>query len=128
MNRRSFFQVAALTVGALVGYSALARAEERRRGGDAGAGAGAATLVDPKDQAAKAVNYVHNNSEIKDAKLTAERTGVKFKDQKCNGCAFYQKDKEASVGGKKAAPCLMPFATGKVVSADGWCTSWAKKA
>ena len=128
MNRRSFFKAAFLTVGALAGYSAVANAEERRRGTKpASGGAAAATLVDPNDSAAKGVNYVSKNSDMKDAKLQTERSGVKFKDQKCSNCAFYAKDKETTVSGKKAAPCQMPFATNKVVAADGWCTSWAKK-
>lgn len=130
MNRRTFLQTTLLTVGAVVGYSALARAEERRRGGSSGAAAGAAAaaaLVSPQDSAAKGVSYVEVNTAIKDAKLQTERSGVKFKDQHCKSCAFYQKDKETTVGGKKAAPCQMPFATGKYVAAEGWCTSWAKK-
>lgn len=127
MNRRSFFKAAFITVGALAGYSAIANAEERRRGAKPAAGAGAATLVDPKDSAAKGVNYVNKTADIKDANLQKERSGVKFKDQKCSNCVFYVKDKETTVSGKKAAPCQMPFAANKVVAADGWCTSWAKK-
>ena len=73
------------------------------------------------------MNYVHNSKSIKDAKLQTDRAGVKFKDQTCKNCAFYVKDKEANVGGKKAGPCQMPFAVGKFVAAEGWCSSWAKK-
>lgn len=131
MNRRTFFQATLLTVGAVVGYSALARAEERRRGGSpsgaAAGAAGAAALVSPQDAAAKGVNYVELNTNMKDVKLQTDRSGVKFKDQHCKACAFYQKDKETKVSGKTAAPCQMPFATGKYVSSEGWCTSWAKK-
>ena len=128
MNRRTFFQAAMVTVGAVVGYSVLAKAEGRGGGSAAPAAGAAPVLVDPKDAAAKAVNYVSKSTDQKDAKLTVERTGVKFKDQSCKACAFYVKDKETTVGGKKCAPCQMPFAIGKNVSADGWCTSWAKKA
>ena len=129
MKRRAFIQGALATAGLVSVFSNLANAEERRRGGaPAAAAAGGATLVDPKDPAAKAVSYVHKNSEIKDKALMVERTGVKFKDQKCSACTFYQKDKEATVSGKKAAPCIMPFANGKSVSAEGWCSSWAKRA
>ncbi len=127
MNRRSFFQTSLVAIGALSLFNSFAQAEERRRGGGAAAAAGP-VLVDPKDPAAKAVNYVHNTSEIKDKALQTERTGVKFSEQHCSGCSFYQKDKEASVAGKKAAPCQMPFANGKYVVEKGWCTSWAKKA
>ena len=126
MNRRSFLQAALLSISAL-GFFSWAQAEERRRGGGAAAAGAAPQLVDPKDPAAKAVSYVHDNSEIKDKALQAERSGVKFKDQHCVGCVFYEKAKEATVGGKKAAPCQMPFAAGKVVSEKGWCSTWAKK-
>lgn len=126
MNRRNFFKAALITVGAVVGYSAIANAE-RKRGAKPGAAGAAATLVDPKDTAAKAVSYVHKTSDIKDVKLQTERAGVKFKDQNCSNCVFYTKDKETTVSGKKAAPCQMPFAANKVVTAEGWCTSWAKK-
>jgi hypothetical protein len=131
MNRRSFFQITMATAAALVGYSVLANAEERRRGGAApvgGAASGAPQMVDPKDPAAKAVNYVTLNTQIKDKNLQTERSGVKFKDQQCKGCAFYVKDKEATAGGKKSAPCQMPFAGGKNVASTGWCSSWAKRA
>lgn len=129
MNRRNFFKAALLTTGAIIGYSTLAGAEERRRGARPSAGGGAAAvLVDPKDPAAKAVSYVHKTSDIKDAKLKNDRAGVKFADQKCSNCAFYLKDKETTVAGKKASGCQMPFATNKAVAAEGWCTSWAKKA
>lgn len=126
MNRRSFFQTALTAFGALTVLSITANSEERRRGGGAAAGAGP-TLVSPNDPAAKGVNYVENLAQIKDAKLQTERSGVKFKDQHCKACAFYVKDKEANVSGKKAAPCQMPFAANKAVVAEGWCTSWAKK-
>lgn len=127
MNRRTFIQTSALTLGALTILPAIASAEERRRGGG-GAASTALVLVDPKDSAAKAVNYVHSNKDIKDATLKVERSGVKFEAQNCSGCAFYTLDKQTTVGGKKAAPCQMPFAAGKVVASTGWCTTWAKKA
>ena len=126
MNRRSFLQSVVFTAGA-IGFLSTLQAEERRRGGGAAAATGP-VLVDPKDAAAKAVNYVHENSEIKDKALQADRGGVKFKDQHCSGCSFYEIAKETSLGGKKVAPCQMPFASGKVVREKGWCTTWAKKA
>lgn len=125
MNRRSFFQTTLLTIGAL-GFFSWAQAEEKRRGG--GTAAAVAKLVDPKDPAAKAVNYVHDVNDIKDKALQLDRGGVKFKDQHCVGCAFYEKAKETTLDGKKVAPCQMPFAAGKVVAEKGWCTTWAKKA
>ena len=126
MNRRSFIQTSALTLGVLTILPAIVSAEERRRGG--AAPAAALALVDPKDSAAKAVNYVHSNKDIKDATLKVDRAGVKFEAQNCSNCTFYSLDKQTTVGGKKAAPCQMPFAAGKVVEATGWCSTWAKKA
>ena len=128
MNRRSFLQSAFALTGLVTVLPALLSAEERRRGGAAGASGSAPVLVDPNDPAAKAVNYVHNNKDIKDAALKTERSGVKFQNQLCKGCAFYTLDKETTVAGKKAAPCQMPFAAGKSVAAAGWCSSWAKRA
>jgi len=124
MNRRSFFQTFGAVLGAATILPLLARAEGRRGGSTAAAGA--AKLVDPKDPQAKAVNYVHVNTEVKDKALTADRSGVKHKDQKCKNCVFYN-GAEVTVDGKKAASCQMPFASGKVVAAEGWCSSWAKK-
>ncbi len=125
MNRRSFLQSVLFIAGA-VGFLSQLQAEERRRGGSAAAAG--PVLVDPKDPAAKAVSYVENKSEIKDKSLQTERNGVKFNDQHCKGCSFYEKAKEATVAGKKAAPCQMPFASGKCVVEKGWCTTWAKRA
>ena len=127
MNRRSFFGSLATATGVALILPLIAKAERKRGGGTAAAGA-ALKLVDPKDGQAKSVNYVHNHSEIKDKALMTDRAGVKFADQKCHGCVFYQADKEATIDGKKAAPCQMPFATGKAVASEGWCSSWAKKA
>lgn len=129
-TRREFFQTAAALVGTSVLIPILAKAEGRRGGGSPAAGSaagGALKLVDPNDPQAKAVNYVINNSSIKDKSLQTERNGVKFKEQKCSGCTFYSADKEATVEGKKAAPCQLPFAGGKAVVAAGWCTTWAKR-
>ncbi len=128
MNRRSFFQSALTTIGAVTVFSSLVQAEERRRGGGTATTSAAPQLVDPKDPAAKAVNYVQNNSEIKDKNLQTDRQGVKFKEQKCSACQFYTKDKEGKVAGKTAAPCQMPFAAGHLVVSAGWCSSWAKRA
>lgn len=126
MNRRSFFQ----SVGAFIGAAALlpivARAEGRRGGGSAAAAG--PQLVDPTNAQAKSVNYVEVHTLIKDKSLMGTRSGVEFKNQKCKGCAFYDASKETTVSGKKAAPCQMPFASGKAVVAEGWCSSWAKKA
>ncbi|MBC7740599.1 MAG: high-potential iron-sulfur protein [Bdellovibrionaceae bacterium] len=128
MNRRTFFQSVIATVGAVTVFSSLVEAEERRRGGGTPAASAAPQLVDPKDPAAKAVSYVQKNTEIKDKNLQTDRQGVKFANQKCNGCQFYPKDKEATVAGKKAAPCQLPFAAGRSVVSEGWCSSWAKRA
>ena len=126
MNRRSFFQSMATAIGAIALLPIAARAEGRR-GGGAAAAAGP-QLVDPKDRQALSVNYVELNTSLKDKALQNARAGVAFKDQKCKGCAFYETGKETTAAGKKVAPCQMPFTGGKMVTAEGWCSSWAKKA
>jgi hypothetical protein len=128
MNRRTFFQSVATFIGAAALLPVIARAEGRRGGGSTTGATAGAQLLDPNDRNAKSVNYVDLNSKIKDKALMTERSGVKFQDQKCKSCAFYVADKEVTASGKKAAPCQLPFATGKVVAADGWCSTWAKKA
>ena len=125
MNRRSFFQSVGTLIGAAALLPVIARAEGRRGGGSAAAGP---QLVDPANPQAKSVNYVEVNTQIKDKTLMVARGGVDFKNQHCKSCAFYDASKQATVNGKKAAPCQMPFAAGKAVSAEGWCSSWAKKA
>lgn len=126
MNRRAFFQSVGAFIGAAALLPAIARAEGRR-GGSAAKGSGP-QLVNPADSTAKSVNYVEINTAIKDKNLMAARSGVEFKNQKCKNCAFYDVSKETTANGKKAGPCQMPFASGKVVTAEGWCSSWAKKA
>ena len=125
MDRPNFFQSIVVLMAGAVTFPYLAKAEERRRG--SAKSNAKPEMVSVSDAAAKAVNYVEKNTDIKDTKLQTDRAGIKFKDQKCYACAFYMKDKEATVNGKKAGGCQMPFAAGKLVTADGWCSSWAKK-
>jgi hypothetical protein len=126
MNRRQLLTSFVTLTGIAAILPTIARAE-RKRGGDA-AGSAGPILVDAKDPQAKAVNYGAQHKDIADKSVQTERAGVKWADQKCLGCAFYDKTKEVSVGGVKAGPCSMPFAAGKVVAQGGWCSSWAKKA
>ncbi|MBC7754168.1 MAG: high-potential iron-sulfur protein [Moraxellaceae bacterium] len=125
MNRRSFIQTALTITGALAFLPLIAKSEERRRGGGAAAAAGL-VLIDPKDSQAKALNYAHEHKDITDKTLQSERSGVKWTDQKCQGCNFYVKEKEGKASGKTAAPCQL--LANKAVAATGWCSSWAKKA
>lgn len=131
MNRRHFFQNivagAGLVTLASLFKSEIAFAEERRRGGGAAAAATPA-LVDPKDPNAKAVNYVHKHADIKDKAIQLDRQGVKWADQKCKGCSFFVANGDKKVGGFTTGGCTMPFAKDKLVAADGWCATWAKKA
>jgi hypothetical protein len=126
MNRRSFIQTALTITGAIALLPVMARSEERRRGGGTTPAAAAGlVLIDPKDPQAKALSYVHDHKDIKDKALQTERNGVKWADQKCQNCNFYQKDKEGKASGKTAAPCQL--LANKAVTAAGWCTTWAKK-
>lgn len=109
MNRRHFIQTVAGFSGlALLKPKSLkeifpsAHAEEKRRGSTTAAPAGGGKdtdlpLVEPGKDLAATVNYFHKGSEVKDAKLKAERQGVPFAKQDCAGCSFY-----ASVGKKGA--------------------------
>ncbi len=125
MNRRHFLQSIVAGAGALILLPKLAQAERRRGGGAAAASAGL-SLIDPKDPQAKALNYAVEHKDIKDKALQTDRSGVKWTDQKCLNCQFYDKTKETTISGKKAGPCqLFP---GKAVVQAGWCTSWAKHA
>ena len=130
MNRRDFFQLfiggaGLLTLATTLKPSQL-KAEERRRSG--GAAAAGPVLVDPAAPAAKQVNYVHKHSDMKDKALKVERSGVKWDDQKCTNCSFYQKrDKDNKIGAMAVGGCSMPFASGKVIADAGWCMTWAKK-
>ena len=130
MNRRNFFQLfiggAGLVALATTLKPLQATAEERRRGG--GAAAAGPVLVDPNSAEAKQVNYIHEHKDLKDKSVMKDTQGVKWADQKCEGCSFYEKrDKDNKVGARSVGGCKMPFATGKVVASTGWCTTWAKK-
>lgn len=126
MNRRSFIQQTLALTGIIALLPEFLQAEERRRGGGtATAAAPALVLADPKGAQEMALTYSVTHADVKDKALQTDKSGVKFADQKCQNCAFYVKEKEATVGGKKAAPCqLIP---GKAVLPAAWCTSWAKR-
>ena len=131
MNRRDFFQVfiggASLLTLATTLKSNTANAEERRRGGGAAAD-GKPVLVDPASPTAKQVNYAHKHSDVTDKTVQLDRQGVKWADQKCLNCNFYQvRAKDNKIGAMTVGGCTMPFAAGKVVAEAGWCNTWAKK-
>ena len=131
MNRRDFFQLFIGGAGLAALVSTLkpsqANSQERRRGGGAAAAAGP-VLVDPKAADAKQVHYVHKHSDHKDKSVQLDRQGVKWADQNCKNCSFYQKrDKDNKASGMTVGGCAMPFAAGKVVAENGWCMTWAKK-
>ncbi len=124
MNRRDFIQRTFLFTGLAAVIPAIALAERRRGGAAPAAATAGLALISPSDPMAKALNYVEKHSDIKDKNLKTEKNGIKFENQKCDGCAFYTKAKEATVSGKKAAPCQL--LQNKGVVASGWCSSWAK--
>lgn len=70
-----------------------------------------APLVSADDPTAKALKYVSDVSQTKDAKPGS----------KCATCQLYQ-----GTAGSAQGPCLL--FPGKAVRADGWCASWTKKA
>lgn len=124
MNRRNFLKQVVTLAGVATVFPLISKAGERKSG--TAAVAGGLALVDVKDAQAAALNYVHDVKDVKNKSLQTERSGVKWGAQKCQGCSFYDTTKESTIGGKKAGPCqLFP---GKAVAANGWCSSWAKKA
>lgn len=110
MNRRSFFQTALTAIGAVAILPVIAKAQ-KTRGGGAPAGGTGPVMADPNGQQEKAIKYI-----VKSDK----------KDQTCANCVLYNMDnKETTHAGKKIGSCtLIP---GKMVHAEGWCQSWAKK-
>jgi len=70
-----------------------------------------APLVSSDDPTAKALKYVSDVTQSKDAKPGS----------KCATCQLYQ-----GAAGSAQGPCLL--FPGKAVKADGWCSSWTKKA
>ena len=135
-SRRDFFKklVTIVGVGAVAPSlfaSAAQAAEERRRPrpGAAGAAAGAAgptdlPLVKPGEGMAVSLNYVIDKGTIKDAALKADRSGVKWDAQHCNGCQLYSK--VGTKDGGEVGKCQL-FA-GQLVKGNAWCASWSKKA
>lgn len=131
MNRRDFFQLFIGSAGFLTVATILKphqlNAQQRRRSGGTAAASGP-VLVDPASADAMQVSYVHKHSDMKKKELQTERSGVKWLDQKCTNCNFYQeRKKDNKVGSIAVGGCGMPFAAGKVVANDGWCITWAKK-
>jgi hypothetical protein len=129
-SRRRFmgYSAVAAFLGSVV--SSVTNAEEKRRarGGDkkaeAAAGPLAFPLIETSDSTAKAVNYVKQHADLKDAKLKLERQGTAWDQQFCNNCSFYKE--VGSKDGTKVGTCTI-FAN-KLVVEKAWCTSWNKKA
>lgn len=129
-SRRSFVKLALGLGGFALLGSAPALAQERRRTakpGGAAAGAGGDAnlpLVEPGKGMAASVQYHHKNTEVKDAKLKVDRSGVPFAKQTCSNCMLYTK--AGMKNGEEVGKCTL-FA-GNVVKGGGWCASWSKKA
>ena len=72
--------------------------------------------LDEKDPQAVALGYVADTSKA-DAKKFANHRN----EQKCSGCQLYQ-----GKAGEAQGAC--PIFAGRQVAANGWCSSWIKKA
>jgi len=124
-SRRNFLKTA--VVGAAVTVVAGKVLAEQKRGGSAPAAGSAGaklTLLSVTDPTAKALNYHDDKAKIKDASMKIDRQGVKYNDQHCKNCLLFKS--VGKVNGVEAGSCTL-FA-GKAVAAEGWCTSWSKKA
>lgn len=122
-SRRQFLQNTLGVLG-LVSLSRLPFAlgeEERRRAKPSAGGDTKESFVDPNDPTAKALNYVEKHADLKKAELKVDRMGVKFDNQQCKACQFY-----TAVPGKNGGHCSV--LQNKLVHAEGWCSSWSKKA
>ena len=133
ITRRSLIQKATGLMALTAALPSLLKAEERRRprGGGADAAKPAAgsgplsyPVLDTNNPTAKAVNYVKNHSDLKDAKLKVVRQGVAFDAQFCNNCSFYKE--VGTKDGGKVGTCTI-FAN-QLVAEKAWCASWNKKA
>lgn len=76
----------------------------------------ALTLVSPSDPQAQTLGYVPVSSQADATKYKTHAAS-----QNCSGCALY-----AGKPGEPSGPC--PLFAGRLVSAQGWCSAWAKKA
>ncbi|WP_395688766.1 high-potential iron-sulfur protein [Caenimonas koreensis] len=101
-NRRVFFMQLAAGTSLLAGTKAMAQA--------------ALPKVDEKDATAVALGYVADTTKADKKKYPKHAA-----DQKCGNCQLYQ-GKAGDAGG------ACPIFAGKQVAANGWCSSWVKKA
>ena len=99
-NRRDFLKISAVACTGLV-FARLADAAP-------------ATLLE-SDPTAQTLGYKANAKSVDKAKYPKYTAG-----QACANCMFYQ--------GGSAANGACPIFAGKLVSAKGWCGSYAKKA
>ena len=83
----------------------------------------AATPLNEKDPLAQSLGY-HADGKKVDAKKWPKHAGPEGAKQVCKTCMFYQAKGDPSK--TTEAPCQI-FA-GKIVKANAWCNSWAKKA
>ncbi len=98
-NRRTFMLQVAVAGSALVAAQAQAQAAK----------------VDEKDPQAAGLGYVADTT-----KADVKKYPKHSKDQKCSGCALFQDKAGEAWGG-------CPLFGVKVVSANGWCSAYAKK-
>lgn len=78
-------------------------------------GVHAQTKLDEKDPQAAALGYVADAKKADTKKYPKYAAG-----QHCANCALYQGKAGATMGG-------CPLFGAKQVSAEGWCSAWAKK-
>jgi hypothetical protein len=85
--------------------------------------AAAPQAVNEKDALAKSLGY-HADAKKVDTKKWPKRAGAEGSKQFCHNCMFYQAKGDPSK--TTEAPCQI--FSGKLVKANAWCNSWAKKA
>jgi hypothetical protein len=117
MNRRSFIRSMGFALAAVPASVVVARI-----GRVGPALADAPKALDPSFPMAKALAYVHDASEADPEK----RVLPAMKDRVCSNCALYQQGGQKIEGqpGEWGKCGLFPQG---LVSAGGWCMSWAAK-
>jgi hypothetical protein len=124
-SRRQFFSNSLKVVGFITVAPKFAFSQEKRAARGGGASGENLPWVKPGEGTAKALNYHAKFSDVKEASLKTERTGVAFgPKQICSTCMLYTAAGKKE--GKDAGKCTL-FAN-HLVPGEAWCASWSKKA
>lgn len=115
-SRRQFLRQLTITAPLLIGASVLGQeAPPATPPAAPPAAPGAGTKVTPDDPVAMALGYVEDAAKVDVAKYPQFKAG-----SHCENCALYTGQAGAAEG-----PCTV--FQNKIVTAKGWCATWAPK-